>query len=59
LTKGERKVTKNRKVTKIKKSHKDKNLSCKGGERYCKGERMTLEKDLLKLSAQVGEQAHE
>jgi hypothetical protein len=45
------------------KSHEDKKLSCKGGERYSKGERnqkgreiknMTLERDQLKLSTQVG-----
>jgi hypothetical protein len=36
------------------KSHKDKKLSCKGGERYSKGGRMTLERDQLKLSTQVG-----
>jgi hypothetical protein len=36
------------------KSHKDKKLSCKGGERYSKGEKMTLERDQLKLSTLVG-----
>jgi hypothetical protein len=39
VDKGGEKSHKDRKVTKIEKSQRDKKLSCKGGKRFSKGER--------------------